>query len=177
MGLLLNAFGTFFGFLYVCWVQNNYAKVKTNVQKAFNRRPFKGIIGAQPRLANATETRRPPRRARRLPVRAHGVMVLLLLLLNPCGAPIERLWTICPIWGGAKKICILMFFDPPSRQIAKTTVWASPPNQGASFDQVLSRLVFSGKSYEGLFPRKSIVVQLTFPKRSRRLLCNLVGHP
>ena len=35
-----------------------------------------------------------------------------------------------------------------------------PPNQYASFDQVLLRLVFSGKSYEGFFPGKSMSTQL-----------------
>ena len=45
-----------------------------------------------------------------------------------------------------------MVFDPSSRQIAKTTVWASPPDQGASFDKVLLRLAFWGKNYEGFFP-------------------------
>ena len=52
--------------------------------------------------------------------------------------------------------CILLVFDPPSRHIAKTTVGTSPPNPGTSFDQVLSRPVFSGKSYEGFFSEKRI---------------------
>ena len=52
-----------------------------------------------------------------------------------------------------------MLFDPPSPQIAKTTLWASPPKR-AFFDQVLSRPAFWGKSYEGFFPGKSILYNL-----------------
>ena len=48
-----------------------------------------------------------------------------------------------------------MLFDPPNRQIAKTTLLGiTPPNPGASFDQVLLRPVFSGKSYEVFFIEK-----------------------
>ena len=68
-----------------------------------------------------------------------------------------------------------MVFDPPSRQIAKTTLWASPHDQGASFDQVLSRPAFSGKSYEGFFPHKINVVQLTSPPKAIHLFG--VGAP
>ena len=53
-----------------------------------------------------------------------------------------------------------MVFDPPSRQIAKTIVWASPPDQGAFFDQVLSRPAFWGKSYEGFFPEQMFLCNL-----------------
>ena len=70
-----------------------------------------------------------------------------------------------------------MVFDPPNRQIAKTTLWASPPDPDASFDQVLSRPAFCGKSYEGFFQGKTRFVQHTLPNRSLRLLCNLLELP
>ena len=44
-----------------------------------------------------------------------------------------------------------MVFDPSSPQIAKTTVWTSPPNPCASSDKALLPLAFWDKSYDGFF--------------------------
>jgi len=59
---------------------------------------------------------------------------------------------------------MLMVFDPPNRQIAKTTLWASPRNPDASFDQVLPRPAFCGKSYEGIFPDNNSFCATYFPE-------------
>ena len=65
----------------------------------------------------------------------------------------EHLWNA---FGRCLSVCtqIIMYFmfvDPPSPQIAKPTVWASPPNPCASSDKALLPPVFWGKSYEGFF--------------------------
>ena len=57
---------------------------------------------------------------------------------------------------GCNKKSILMVFDPPSHQITKTTVWASPRNPCASSDKLLLRLAFWGKNYEGFSPGKNV---------------------
>ena len=69
---------------------------------------------------------------------------------------------------------VLILFDPPSRQIAKTAVWASPPTKTQLLTTYFRGWSSGARAMKVSFQTNRCAVQCNVPKQSLRVLCNLL---